>query len=330
MNRPRHRPLSIGPLRAFEAVARRLSFSAAAEEMHLTQPAISRQIRGLEEELGVPLFMRGTRHVDITGAGSTLLRAVAPLLDRLDSSVRQVRNAAGREPVSLTTFASFASLWLLPRLHGFQAVHPGIDIRIAANDTLAGPDDGEIDLALRYCHPRDAPAGAVPMFGEVLTPVCSPALIAAGQRGDGPMLAAPADLARHTLLEEDSTLPSAEYLSWRHWLREQALPALEPHRWVYLNFTHQEVQAAMAGHGVALARLSLVVESLERGDLVEPFGARCRTMSPYAYWLVRWPARHERPALAAFEHWVLEQAAGTRDRVNRLHAGHPPDVTELR
>ncbi|HEY6135259.1 MAG TPA: LysR substrate-binding domain-containing protein [Rubrivivax sp.] len=336
MNRVRERPLSIGPLRAFDAVARRLNFSAAATELHLTQPAISRQVRSLEDELGVALFVRGTRHVEITGAGTTLLRAVAPLLDRLDTSVRQIRRAAGREPVSLTTFASFASLWLLPRLHGFQAANPGIDIRIAANDTIADGDDAEIDLALRYCHPDDAPAGALLMFGEVLTPVCSPTLIAAAQRGDGPPLAAPADLAQHTLLEEDSTLPSAEYLSWRHWLGAQGLPALEPQRWVYLNYTHQEVQAALAGHGVALARLSLVIEALERGELVEPFGAARRTTSPYAYWLVRWPARNERPALAAFEAWVQDQAAQTRARVNKLHltgmpdAGVRPAATEVR
>jgi LysR family transcriptional regulator, glycine cleavage system transcriptional activator len=330
MNRVRHRPLSIGPLRAFEAVARRLSFSAAAEELFLTQPAISRQIRGLEEELGAALFVRGTRHVDITGVGSTLLRAVAPLLDRLDASVRQIRSSAGREPVSLTTFASLASLWLLPRLHSFQASHPGIDIRIAATDALADPDDPEIDLALRYCRPDEAPAGAVPMFGEVLTPVCSPALVEAGRRGSGPPLACPADLAHHTLLEEEGRQASAEFIGWRRWLGAQGQPGLEPRGWIYLNFTYQQIQAALAGQGVALARLALVGESLDRGELVEPFGAARRGTSPYAYWLARWPGRRERPALAAFERWVLDQAALTRERVDTLQSPAPPDVTTVR
>jgi LysR family glycine cleavage system transcriptional activator len=303
MNRIRQRPLAVGPLRAFEAVARRLSFRAAAEELHLTQPAISRQIRTLEDELGAPLFLRGTRHVELTGAGAALLRTVAPALDRLDATVRQIRTAQGRQQVGVTTFASFASLWLLPRLQEFQRTHPGIDIRISANDVLADPDDPELDLALRYAHPDDAPAGSALMFGEVLTPVASPSL-----RGLGTV----ADLAHHTLLEEDSPLPSVEYLSWRHWLRLNAPAGLEPQGWIYLNFTYQQIQAALAGQGVALARLALVGESLARGELVEPFGVAGRVISPFAYWLVRWPARRERSELAAFEAWVLEQAAVTR------------------
>src|SRR3954470_10021927 len=131
MNRVlRQRPLGVGPIRAFEAVARRLSFSAAAEELHLTQSAISRQIRALEDELGAALFLRGTRHVELTNAGAALLRAVAPLLDRLDASVRQIRAKQSRQQVGVTTFPSFASLWLLPRLQEFQQAHPGTDIRI--------------------------------------------------------------------------------------------------------------------------------------------------------------------------------------------------------
>ncbi|RVU47675.1 LysR substrate-binding domain-containing protein [Rubrivivax rivuli] len=311
MNAPRHRPLSIGPLRAFEAVARRLSFRAAAEELHLTQPAISRQIRSLEDELGATLFLRGTRHVELTGPGAQLLQTVAPLLAQMDRSVRQIRHTQHRQPVGVTTFASFASLWLLPRLAGFQNTHPESDIRISASDHLVDFDDPEIDLALRYCRPEQAPPGSTLLFGEVLTPVASPALL---QRLP---LRSAADLAGHTLLEEDDPRPSAEYLSWRHWLRLNAPPALQPRGWVYLNFTYQQVQAALAGQGVALARVPLVREAIARGELVEPFGSAGRVESPFSYWLVRWPARRERPALAAFEGWLLEQAALTREELAR-------------
>ncbi len=307
MNRVRQRPLGVGPLRAFEAVARRLSFRAAAEELHLTQPAISRQIRALEDELGTALFLRGTRHVELTGSGAALLRTVAPLLDRMDATVRQIRHTQARRQVSVTTFASFASLWLLPRLQSFQKEHPDIDIRISATDTLADPDDPELDLALRYCHPEQAPPGSTPLFGEVMTPVTSPSV-----KG----LSKPADLTAHTLLEEDDHRPSAEYLSWRHWLGQKAPPGLEPRGWIYLNYTYQQIQAALAGQGVALARAALVWESLARGELVEPFGAAGRVSSPFTYWLVRWPARRERPELAAFEAWLLEQAAETRRAVD--------------
>jgi LysR family transcriptional regulator, glycine cleavage system transcriptional activator len=314
MNPPRHRPLGVGPLRAFEAVARLLSFRAAGEELHLTQPAISRQIRGLEDEIGAALFHRGTRHVELTGAGALLLRNVAPLLAQMDGTVRHIRSAQRRQPVGVTTFASFASLWLLPRLSGFQNAHPEADIRISASDALADGDDPEIDLALRYSLATQAPGGSTQLFGEQLTPVASPTLL---QRLP---LRCAADLAQHTLLEEDDLRPSAEYLSWRHWLRQNAAPGLEPLGWVYLNYTYQQIQAALAGQGVALARVALVHEALERGELVEPFGAAGRVSSPFAYWLVRWPARRERPALAAFEAWLLAEAARTRAALG----GHAP------
>jgi LysR family transcriptional regulator, glycine cleavage system transcriptional activator len=306
MNTPHHRPLSVGPLRAFEAVARLSSFIGAAGELHLTQPAISRQIRALEDELGARLFSRGTRHVELTSAGATLLRAVAPMLDRLDASVRQLRIGQGRQQVGLTTFASFASLWLLPRLQSFQQAHPHTDIRISAHDTLADLDDPDLDVALRYARPENVPPGSQLLFGEVLTPVASPKL-----RG----LRKPEDLARHTLLEEDDARPSAEYLSWRRWLRLHAPAGQQPQGWMFLNFTYQQIQAAVAGQGVALARLMLVHDALQRGELIEPFGTGGRMNSPYAYWLVRWPGRQERPELAAFETWVLEQARLTREAV---------------
>jgi LysR family glycine cleavage system transcriptional activator len=308
MNRPRQRPLSIGPLRAFEAVARLSSFRRAGEELHITQPAVSRQIRSLEEELGATLLHRGTRHVELTSDGSLLLRTMAPLLSRLDATVRQIRVQRSRRQVTVTTFASFASLWLLPRLKDFQARHPGIDIRIDASDLLVEPGDPEIDIALRYALDSQVPRGSLALFDEVLTPVASPSL----RDMRGQPLRRPADLAHHTLLEEDDQRPSSEYLSWRHWLRLQAEPALEPQRWIFLSFTHQQIQAALAGQGVSLARLALVHESIARAELVEPFGAAGRITSPFRYWLVPWPGRRPRPEVDAFERWLLDQAGATR------------------
>jgi LysR family transcriptional regulator, glycine cleavage system transcriptional activator len=320
MNRAPHRPLAVGPLRAFEAVARRLSFSAAAEELFLTQPAISRQIKALEDELGAPLFVRGTRKVELTGAGVQLLRGALPLLQRLDTTVRQIRSARGRRHVSLSTFASFASLWLLPRLPAFEKTHPDIDIRISASDTMTEIDDPEIDLILRYCHPDAVPVGALRLFGEVITPTVSCALSQQAERGHAPPLHEPADLAQHTLLEEDDHRPSAEFLSWRTWLREQGVPRLEPLRWLYLNFTYQQVQAALAGGGVALGRLPLIIDSLSRGELVEPFGPSRRVESPFAYWMFDLAGlrgeRSIRPEVTAFAQWLGEQAALTRQQID--------------
>jgi LysR family glycine cleavage system transcriptional activator len=311
MNHVRQRPLGVGPLRAFEAVARLASFRAAGDELHLTQPAISRQIKSLEDEIGATLFLRGTRHVELTSAGAALLRAVAPWLDRLDASVRQIRSQTARQRITVTTFASFASLWLIPRLRDFQRLHPSIDIRVSATDTMAEPDDPEIDFAIRYDLADRIPAGSPPMFDEVLTPATSPALRdSLGRRWKA------ADLATQTLLEEDDHRASAEFLSWRHWLRLHAPPGLEPRGWMYLNYTYQQIQAALAGQGVALARVPLVHESLARGELVEPFGDAGRVVSPYGYWLVRWPLRGNTPQLQAFEDWVLAQAALTQQAVH--------------
>ena len=320
MNPRTRRPLSLTNLRAFEAVARRLSFSGAADDLFVTQSAISRQIKGLEDELGAALFTRGTRRVELTQSGQTLLLAVQPSLLKVDAGVRQIREQRGRKRVSVTTFASFGSLWLLPRIEAFQREHPDIDIRVSAGDAIADLDDPELDLALRYCSTRQAPAGALRLFGEVLTPVVSRSLAEQIRRKQAPPLALPADLAQHTLAEEDDTKTSTEYLSWRRWLSLHGQPGLQPRRWLYLNFTYQQVQAALAGHGVALARVALVYEALLRGELVEPFGARGRIDSPYQYWLVVAPASRARPEVGQFCDWVLEHARLTRGAIGEADA----------
>jgi LysR family transcriptional regulator, glycine cleavage system transcriptional activator len=315
MNTRSRRPLSLTNLRAFNAVARALNFGAAAEQLHVTQSAISRQIKGLEDELGAQLFVRGTRHVQITPDGQTLLRAVEPMLAKLDSSVQTIRRTRGRQRVSVTTFASFGSLWLLPRIEAYQRSHPDIDIRVSAHDAIADLDDPELDLALRYCSPAQAAAGAVHLFDDTLTPAVSRSLWARIKAGAAPALARPADLARHTLLEEDDDRVSTEFLSWRHWLACHDEPALEPQRWLYLNFTYQQVQAALAGHGVALARLPLVFEALQRGELVEPFGVAGRIVSPFSYWMLVGTASRSRPEVAQFTAWVEAEAKATRESI---------------
>jgi LysR family glycine cleavage system transcriptional activator len=315
MNTPSRRPLSLTNLRAFEAVARLLSFGAAADELHLTQSAISRQIKSLEDELGAPLFLRGTRHVQVAPDGQTLLRAVDPWLNKLDASVQLIRRSRSRRRVSVATFASFGSLWLLPRIEAFQRDHPDIDIRVSAHDAIADLDDPELDLALRYLSPDQVPAGGVHLFDETLTPVVSRGLWEEIRLGKAPPLSTPSDIAQHTLAEEDDDRPSTEFLSWRHWLEVQGQGNLQPRRWLYLNFTYQQVQAALAGHGVALARVPLVFEALQRGELVEPFGAGGRVGSPFSYWMVVAPASRNRPEVMQFCAWLEAQSAATRAAV---------------
>ena len=231
--------------------------------------------------------------------------------------MQQIRRSRSRRRVSVTTFASFGSLWLLPRIEAFQREHPDIDIRVSAHDAIVDLDDPELDLALRYLQPgaacppgarapvrRDADAGGQPR------PVGAASSTARRRRWRSRPT-----WSQHTLLEEDDDRPSTEFLSWRHWLACQGQPRLQPRRWLYLNFTYQQVQAALAGHGVALARVPLVFEALQRGELVEPFGAAGRIGSPFCV-LDAGRARRaaRRPEVTQFSAWVEAEAAATRGR----------------
>ena len=304
----RGRPIAVGQLRALEAVARHLNFRAAAQELSLTQSAVSRQVQALEEEVGVALFLRHTRAVELTGAGAQLLHAVSPSLEKIDSAVRTIRRSAGRKGVAIGTWASFASMWLIPRLEAFQTAHPGIDIRIDASDTTVDLETSDLDLALRYARPEQVGAQAIRLFGEQLTPMASPWLLNSSKP-----LRRMEDLAQHTLLESSHSHHSAslQTLTWRHWLDSHGLKQLEPKRWLAFNYAHQITQAALTGQGVALSRIPLVADSLASGDLVEVLPGH-RVTTPMAYFLVIGPRSGARPEIKAFCDWLLAQAALTR------------------
>ncbi len=301
----RTRPIPVGALRTFETVARLLNFRAAAQELALTQSAVSRQVQALEEDVGVRLFLRHTRSVELTGAGAQLLGAVAGALPRIDAAVRQIRRSAGRRTVALTTFASFASLWLIPRMEAFQRAHPDIDIRVDATDTAVDLELSDLDLALRNGPDVRTPPGAIRLFGEVLAPVASPWLL----KDSAPVKGAP-DLLQFALIE-DAHVASQQWLTWRSWLDERGFPELQPKRWLYFNYTYQMMQVAVSGQGVVLARLPLIADSLARGDLVEVLPDE-RIALPMSYWLVPGPRSAQRPEIQAFTEWLLREAATTR------------------
>ncbi len=318
LNSPGHlrsRAIAVGQLRAFEAVARHLNFRAAADELALTQSAVSRQIQGLEEDVGVSLFLRHTRAVELTSAGAQLLRAVMPSLERIDSAVRIIRQSAGRKSVAISTWASFGSMWLIPRLEVFQREHPDIDIRIDATDTPVDLETTDVDLALRYSTPATVPASAIRLFGEQLTPVASPWLLKSGSR-----IQKAKDLAQFALVEAGDAHRShyMEWLTWQRWFDAQKLTRFEPKRWLYFNYAHQIAQAALTGQGIALARTPLVADSIASGDLVEPL-PKMRLDSPLAYWLIVGPHRGAggapRPEVTAFCEWLKGQAAQTRQAI---------------
>jgi len=306
--RIRSRPISVGHLRALEAVARHLNFRLAAEELGLTQSAVSRQVQALEDDVGVPLFLRHTRAVELTSAGLELLRATAASLERIDSAVRMIRQSAGRKTVTVTTWASFATMWLIPRLDAFHVAYPDIDIRIDATDKPVDLETSDADLAIRYARPERVPSQAIALFTEQLTPVASPLLLRK-KRG----LRKGEDLAHHALIEtEDNHNPQQfQWLTWRRWLNTNGYAKVEPQRWLYFNAAHQNLQAALTGQGVALARIPLVADCLENGSLVEVFPGK-RIGTPYKYYLIEGPRSATRPEIKAFCAWLSDQAQNTR------------------
>lgn len=297
----RHRPLGLAALRGFEAAARNLSFTLAASELHLTQSSVSRQVAALEAQLGRPLFVRRTRALELTSAGAQLLQAVQQALATVDQCADELRGAVGGRRVTLTTYASFASLWLVPRLAAFQREHPGIEIRLDASDRVVDLDAEDVDLAIRWM-PVDRPLpGAVPLFDDVAVPAISPRLLS------GARLRRPADLARWPLLDLDSRVPGSRRMSWDAWFAFAGAGPVSPAagRLVF-SFVDQAVQAAMRGQGVALVRSPFLQDAVARGDLAMPFPA-LRMPVGYRHVLVVRSAAARRPPVATFVEWLREE-----------------------
>src|SRR5262245_28195946 len=208
-------------IQGFEAAARNLSFTKAAEELFVTQSAVSRQIRALEEHLGAPLFERRHRTLLLTEQGRILYRTAADLLERLQEVTDRLRADGATPHLTVTTTSGFASLWLIPRLRGFTAAHPQVDVRISASYSLVNLERSLVDVAVRYCNPGDVPEGAVCLFGEELFPICSPRLIAEGPHPIGTLQ----DLEHHALLHMDG---AGGYFDWNTWLAAHGCADLKP------------------------------------------------------------------------------------------------------
>lgn len=286
-------------VRGFDSAARHLSFTKAAAELFLTQSAVSRQIKTLEEQLGVALFQRRHRALVLTEAGRHFHQAAAEALRLLEESAVRIRGGSARR-LTVSTTIGFASLWLIPRLNDFRALHPDIDIRIDANNRLIDLAREEVDVAIRYCTPDLAPAGALRLFGEQVIVVCNPRV------AREPPLATPPDLARHQLLHYERRDGVAPWSTWEVWLEVQGVAGLKPAGSLTFTVFDQLVQAAIDGQGVALAPTPLVRRLLAAGRLVAPLKAV--TGSARAYYLVVEGAAAARPHVRQFVDWMLAQA----------------------
>ena len=245
---------------------RRLSFTRAADELALTQSAVSRQVAALEEFFGVPLFHRLHRALRLSEPGLLLQRAVRDVLQQLHQVSATLRHQVRPKTVVVTTTAGFAGLWLIPRLAGFTSTRPEVDVRISASNAVVNLNRDGVDLAVRYLTEDGAGTEALRLFGDSFVPVCSPQLL----RDKTHPLKTPQDLRHHCLLHMDYG-PGSELLEWPPWLGAMKVESLKPASVLHFSQYDQMIQAAVNGQGVALGRLPLVNSLLEQCKLVAPF-----------------------------------------------------------
>jgi LysR family glycine cleavage system transcriptional activator len=288
-------PLSA--LRTFEAAARHLSFTRAADELHVTQAAVSHQIKALEADLGVCLFRRLNRRLLLTDEGQLLMPSVRRAFDELTAGVERVRERCCGGALTISTTPSIAANWLASRLGRFQALRPEFEIRLMATPRLVDFAREGVDCGIRYGFGDWPGLVAERLFSAALTPVCSPRLLA----GPEP-LREPADLARHTLLHALDDMDD-----WRLWLRAAGVSGIDPQRGPKFESMPLALQAAISGTGVAIARGPLADEALAAGLLVQPFDLELP--SECAYYFVVPELRADQPKIQAFRAWLLDEVA---------------------
>ncbi len=286
---------SLNGLRAFEAAARHLSFTVAATELNVTQTAISHQIRRLEQELGIRLFVRQNRALALTPEARDYLPGVRAAFNDLRLATDRLLRKDDDHVLTVSTLASLAAKWLLPRLTPFQEAHPGIDVRITTSTALVDFRTGDVDAAIRYGRGNWPGVRADWLMADQLFPVCSPALLT----GNRP-LRCPEDLRDHVLLHTSNIYTD----DWRLWLTAAGMPAnLSTHPGITFDLILMTVQAAIDGIGVAMGRTSYVEADIAKGRLVVPFKIALPTDA--GFYLVSPEASADLPKLKAFRQWLL-------------------------
>ncbi|HEX2801656.1 MAG TPA: transcriptional regulator GcvA, partial [Phenylobacterium sp.] len=302
MERPheRRRLPPLNALRAFEAAARHLNFSRAADELSVTPGAVSQQIQNLEDYVGAALFKRTPKGLLLTDAAQTALPALREAFDRLAEAASLLTAAVDGRRLSLTAPPSFAAKWLVPRLGAFEQAHPQVDVWLSAGIELLDLTAGEVDVAIRYGAGRYPGLEVKRLFSETVIPVAAPSLLA-----EQP-LNAPADLAHHILLHDGSPDLDDSCPDWAMWLAARGLKAIDGMRGPRFNQSSLVIEAAVNGRGVALAKRTLAAADLEAGRLVAPL--QIATAVDFAYYLVHPKAKGRLPQVKAFVSWIEAQA----------------------
>jgi LysR family transcriptional regulator, glycine cleavage system transcriptional activator len=306
-------PRRLPPLNAlvvFETAARHLSFTRAADSLHVTQAAISHQIKALEEWLGAALFHRlGRGHgLVLTEAGRHYLPRVRAAFDIIRESTAAI-DSERKRVLSIKTLDSFGYHWLVPRLAGYSKRFPNVDVRILSTDLEADAlAKGVVDLDIRYGDGDWADVESVRFLTESIFPVCSPQIVTVTAP-----LRTPEDLRHHTLLHD------VMVTDWHGWLEAAGITGIDAERGPGFNHSHLVTQAAISGAGVALGRSALVVDALRRGELIKPFGLSIP--SRYAYFVVCSRGAARDPVVAGFRDWLIGEGAASQQDLDALDTG---------
>lgn len=300
-------------LHTFEAVARHRSFTHAAGELYLTQSAVSRQIKTLENALGLRLFRRLHRAIEVTAEGERLFGSVTRGLEDISGCLAALGAAAKAPQITVCASVAFAWFWLMPRLERFRALQPDTDLRVLATDQPVLPGSGEVDIAILFGSGHWEGLQARLLFDERVYPVCSPAYLR-----DHPALCRSEDLLDQTLLHLEYGKPSFGGVDWRTWLLRQEVNGQPVRRGLRFNSYPMVLQAAEAGHGVALGWSYVTDPLLAEGRLVRPVDRTLETRD--GYYLCTSSNAALASGISAFLDWISEEAAG-QDRL-RMTSGN--------
>ena len=295
----------LNALRAFEAIARHLSFAKAADELHVTPAALSHQIRGLEEQLGLALFNRRTRSIELTDAGRTLYPGLHAGLESVRGAVAQLDRARAGNILVISATPGLVAKWLMPRLWRFLHAHPDIDARIAASMNLADFGGDGVDVAIRLSKGDHPDLYVEKLFDDSVLPVCSPRLVEQGLNGVE-------DLARFTLIHYDIPMSMRAPPLWADWLGVAGARSVDATRGLRVNVADHALDAAVAGAGVSLSFKLIASDDVHSGRLVTPFGPELPLAFGYHFVC---PKGHEtRPKVCAFRDWLFAEMAETKGK----------------
>jgi len=292
----------LNALRAFEAAARHMSVSRAAEELNVTPAAVSHQIRLLEDHIGLPVFARSGRGLALTDAGAAGLRELHEGFSKLAAAMDAIDSLGETGTLSVSVAPSFAAKWLLPRLESFQHQNPEIDVHVSASMHLTDFMKEGVDVAIRYGAGIYSNLAVERLLAETVIPVCSPSFLLANGA-----IKKPADLIGTTLLHDDSPDNDPSCPTWEMWLRAAGIANFDAARGPRFNQSSLVIEAAVLGRGVALAKAALAAQDLRTGRLVQPLSSAQAV--DFAYYVVAPRAKLNLPKVSHFIKWLRAQAS---------------------